>query len=119
MGKLLRLAAATALGLTLVGGAAKAEALEGVWKTESGEQTQSYACGGSICIKILTGKFKGEVIADNLANDGSGTYSGSIRDPADDKVYSGSATLADAKTLKLKGCALKIFCKTQTWVRLK
>ena len=31
MGKLLRLAAATALGLTLAGGAAKAEALEGVW----------------------------------------------------------------------------------------
>jgi uncharacterized protein (DUF2147 family) len=109
--------AAAAVVLLLAAPVSAAE-IEGVWKTESGEQAQVYGCGSAFCIKLLTGDHKGQVISKDLVDDGSGQLSGSLRDPSDDKVYSGYASLK-GKNLKLQGCALKIFCKTQTWARIK
>ncbi len=44
-------------------------------------------------------------------------YSGSITDPAADKTYSGSGAVS-GNSLKMKGCVLKVLCKSQTWSRL-
>jgi uncharacterized protein (DUF2147 family) len=109
---------AAVIAVAFLSTTASAAEIEGVWKTESGEQAQFYGCGKAMCIKLLTGDYKGQVISDDLADDGSGQYSGSLRDPSDDKVYSGHAKLSGG-ALKLQGCALKIFCKTQTWARVK
>lgn len=109
---------AGAVAMMVIAGAASAAEIEGVWKTENGDQAQFYGCGKAMCIKLLSGKFKGQVISDDLSDDGTGQYSGSLRDPSDDKVYSGYAKIAGG-ALKLQGCALKIFCKTQTWARIK
>ena len=48
---------------------------------------------------------------------GAADYAGTITDPEDNKEYTGSAKVS-AKSMKLKGCALKIFCQTQTWKKL-
>ncbi|WP_026479992.1 DUF2147 domain-containing protein [Ahrensia sp. 13_GOM-1096m] len=102
--------AATALLTT----PAMAADIEGNWRTASGETAKIAKCGGSFCINLTTGKYKGKQIG---KVSGSGPYTGTVTDPADDKQYSGKATISGS-TMKMRGCALKVFCKTQTWKKL-
>jgi uncharacterized protein (DUF2147 family) len=95
--------------------AAQADIIEGNWKTQSGETAAIGSCGGAFCITLKTGKHAGRMIG-NMSGSG-GTYNGTITDPADDKKYSGSFRVS-GKRAKLTGCALKIFCKTQTWNKM-
>lgn len=88
--------------------------IEGNWKTQSGETAAISKCGGSFCIKLTTGEYAGTQIG---KVSGSGPYTGTVTDPADNKTYSGKATVSGS-SMKMKGCALKIFCKTQTWNKL-
>ncbi|KQT55295.1 hypothetical protein ASG54_21140 [Aureimonas sp. Leaf460] len=103
-----------AAGLVLAGliGAQAAEPVAGAWTTASGETANIASCGGAYCITIVTGKFKGKQIGKMSGTGGS--YSGEITDPEADRTYAGSAEVNGA-SLKLTGCALKVFCKTQTW----
>ena len=94
---------------------ALADPILGNWKTQSGETAAIAKCGGSYCITLKTGKYAGKRIG--KMKGASGTYDGSITDPADDKKYSGSAKVS-GKSMKLKGCALKVFCKTQSWKKI-
>lgn len=105
-----------ALGMIMLGlvGAQAAEPVVGSWKTASGETAKIASCGGAYCITLVTGKFSGKQIG---KMSGSGTsYEGEITDPAADKTYAGSADV-QGSSLKLTGCALKVFCKTQTWTK--
>lgn len=113
MRKYLGMAAAA---LLLTTGAALADPIEGNWKTQSGETAAIANCGGAFCITLKTGKHAGKQIG-KMSASGSGSYKGSITDPADDKTYSGSATLAGS-SLKMKGCVLAVLCKSQTWAKL-
>ncbi len=101
----------------LAGGvsAAAADPIEGNWKTQSGETAAIGNCGGSFCITLKTGKYAGKSIG--KLSGAAGKYSGTITDPADDKTYSGAATVSGA-SMSLKGCALKVFCKTQKWAKM-
>jgi len=92
-----------------------AEPVLGNWKTAHGETAKITACGAAYCITLVTGKFSGQQIG-KMSGSG-GEYSGEITDPNAEKTYSGSATIT-GDSLKLTGCALKIFCKSQTWSRL-
>ena len=42
---------------------------------------------------------------------------GRVYNPDDGRTYRGSIRQIDPDTLRLKGCALRVFCKTQTWRR--
>jgi uncharacterized protein (DUF2147 family) len=101
--------------LTSPGIAHAAEPIEGNWKTESGETAQIGPCGSAFCVTMKTGKYAGKKIG-TLSGTGA-DYSGEITDPANDKTYSGSAAVAGS-AMKLKGCVLKVLCKSQTWSRL-
>lgn len=92
-----------------------ADAIQGNWKTQSGETAKISKCGGSFCITLKTGKYSGQRIGKMKAS--GGKYVGTITDPADNKEYSGSATVSGSN-MKMTGCALKIFCKTQSWKKL-
>ena len=92
-----------------------ADPIEGTWKTEAGESALIGKCGSAYCITVTTGKHAGKQVG--KMSGGNGSYSGTITDPADDKQYSGSAEVK-GNGMKLKGCALKIFCKTQRWQKL-
>lgn len=101
----------------LLAGTAYADPIEGNWKTASGETAAIANCGGAFCITLKSGKFAGKRIGKMEAN-GSNKYSGEITDPADDKTYSGKATLSGA-SLNMKGCVLGgLICKGQTWSKL-
>lgn len=106
------LAAALLLASTA---AQAAEPIMGNWKTASGETAAIAGCGASFCVTLKTGKYAGKQIG-KLSGTG-GTYTGEITDPKDDKTYSGSGEVS-GNSLKMKGCVLKILCKSQTWTRL-
>ena len=94
---------------------ALADPIEGNWKTQSGETAAISTCGGSYCIKLKTGKHAGKSIG-KLKTDGGG-YSGKITDPANDKTYSGSASIS-GRSMKMKGCVLGILCRSQNWTKM-
>ncbi len=102
--------------LALAAGSVQAvEPIVGNWKTASGAKAVIAPCGGSFCVTLKTGRHAGKRIG-NLAGTG-GSYSGEITDPESDRIYSGSGSV-DGNALKMKGCVLKVLCKSQTWTRL-
>ncbi|NWJ22675.1 DUF2147 domain-containing protein [Rhizobium sp. RM] len=105
-----------AAALVMLGGSALAgEAIEGNWKTASGETAAIAPCGSAFCVTLKTGKHAGKQIG-KMSGTGN-SYSGDITDPANDKTYSGSGTVS-GNSLSMKGCVLKVLCKSQTWTRL-
>ncbi|MEJ6781413.1 MULTISPECIES: DUF2147 domain-containing protein [Phyllobacteriaceae] len=101
----------------MLAGAAMADPIEGNWKTEAGSTAAIETCGGSFCITLKDGKHAGKKIGTFKA-DGDNAYSGKITDPANDKTYSGKATLAGSN-LKMSGCVLGgLICKSQNWKKL-
>jgi uncharacterized protein (DUF2147 family) len=104
-----------ALALGVVGTAVAAEPIVGNWKTATGATAEIAPCGGAFCVTLKTGKHAGKRIGNLSGTDGS--YSGEITDPETDKTYRGSGAVS-GNSLKMKGCVLKILCKSQTWSRL-
>jgi uncharacterized protein (DUF2147 family) len=94
--------------------ASAAEPIEGNWKTLVGDIAKIAPCSEGFCSTLINGKFAGKQIG-HMQGTG-GLYNGQITDPKDDKTYDGSAAVT-GNALKLQGCVLKIFCKTQVWVR--
>jgi len=97
------------------GSAVAAEPIEGDWKTEAGDTARIAPCAQSFCITLVNGKYAGKMIGQLKGN--GGLYSGQITDPKDNKTYDGSAAVT-GNNLKLQGCVLKVFCKSQIWTRL-
>lgn len=94
---------------------ALADAIEGNWKTKSGETAAIASCGGAYCVTLKTGKHAGKRIGKMTGS--AGSYSGTITDPANDKTYSGSASIS-GRTMKMKGCVLSILCRSENWTKL-
>jgi uncharacterized protein (DUF2147 family) len=117
--------------LVLSAGAAAADPVEGVWKTEVDDGAYAYItmrpCGGDICGVInrtfnASGEFKSENIGKPLVWDmtpaGGGSYSdGKIWQPSTGKVYKSKMALS-GNTLNVSGC-VGPFCKKQTWSRVQ
>ena len=101
----------------MLAGAAYADPIEGNWKTEAGSTAAIASCGGGFCITLKDGKHAGKQIGTFNA-DGGNAYSGKITDPANDKTYTGKASVAGSN-LKMKGCVLGgLICKSQNWSKL-
>ncbi len=111
MKKILSITCLILLSFTTISNAS----IVGNWRTESGETANISSCDDSYCIKLTTGTYQGKQIG--KVKESKDKYIGTVTDPEEDKTYSGSATVTGS-SLKLKGCALKIFCKTQTWTKM-
>ncbi|MDI7775649.1 DUF2147 domain-containing protein [Asticcacaulis sp. EMRT-3] len=105
--------AAAAL-LLWAGPALAAQPIEGNWKTLKGDTARIAPCGDSFCITLMDGKYAGKQIG--ILKGQGGLYTGQVTDPEADKTYEGSATVT-GNALKLQGCVMKIFCKSQVWTR--
>ena len=135
--------AALALSAALAGATAASAATPavGMWKTpERDGKVEITDCGGGICGRIADGadiranpdvkdiknanealrsrRLKGTPIFEGLTG-GPSEWKGKVYNPVDGKTYSGSVTLTDSNTLKLKGCVFVPLCKTQVWYRVK
>jgi uncharacterized protein (DUF2147 family) len=106
-----------AVVFTLISGSAlAAEPVVGSWKTENGEISVIDRCGASYCIVAKSGQYAGQKIGSFTKSDE--TYTGRITDPRNKATYSGKLTV-EGDSLKLRGCATDVLCKTQTWTRQK
>ena len=127
--KKLTLAAILALAAT----ASHAEGISGIFQTQANDEgniglVEFYDCGGKFCGKLIRSFDKagkeisspntGKNIVAGMSDDGNGKFSGgTIWDPGADKTYKSKMKL-DGKTLSVSGC-VTVFCKTQTWTRVK
>lgn len=111
-------------------GAALADPVEGVWKTQVDDGSYAHItmapCGAKLCGVISRtfdsgGETQSENIGKNLVWDmvarGGGSYKdGQIWQPSTDKIYSSKMSLK-GNVLKVSGC-WGIICKKQTWNRV-
>ncbi len=90
----------------------------GMWKRSAangGTLMQIAKCGGSYCTTIRSGDFNGKRNG-KFTKSGKG-YSGEISDLKKKKTYTGTLVMQGAGKLKMTGCALKVFCKSEIWIK--
>jgi uncharacterized protein (DUF2147 family) len=124
-----RLLAGIALTLGLVGAfadGARAEEPYGTWvRPSTGTQVNFYNCAGKLCGKIVAVKDQsrkgeiGTVIMNGAAKSADNEWRGDLLNTEDGKTYSGVVTLEGPNALGLKGCVAAVFCKGETWHRVK
>jgi uncharacterized protein (DUF2147 family) len=132
------LAALVAIISGLGGTARAADDVTGTWLTASGKTHVKIApCGGAMCGDIVwvdgntldaynpdpakrTRSIKGvRVLIDMKPSATPGKYDGAAYNTADGKTYTGSIRATGPDTLDLQGCVMSVFCKTQSWTRVK
>lgn len=86
----------------------------GEWKTTSGEISSIERCNSGYCIIARSGQYAGQKVGTFAQSQDS--YVGKITDPRNKVTYSGKITVL-GNSLKLRGCATNVLCKTQTWNR--
>ena len=98
----------------------------GTWtRPSTGTQISLYNCGGKLCGKIVavTDARKqneiGTLILNGASQSGENQWKGNLLNPEDGKNYSGIVTLIGPDAVELKGCALAIFCRGETWKKVK
>ena len=106
---------AHAAAIVMLAGVAHADPIVGNWKTDSGATAQIAPGGGGFAITLRSGQHSGKRIGQMQPN-GANKYKGTITDPANDKTYSGNATI-DGNRLAMQGCVAAVFCRTQNWQR--
>jgi uncharacterized protein (DUF2147 family) len=116
----------------------------GVWLTEDGEaRVQISNCGQALCGKIISlkepndpksnqpklDKFNkdeskrsrpilGLQIMSGLKPSGTpDQWQGSLYNPEDGNTYQGKLTVQGPQNMKLQGCVLSLFCKSEIWKR--
>lgn len=118
--------------LALPGTAVLADPIEGVWQTQPDEGSFAHVaiapCGAAFC-GTISRTFRGQaesqaptlgrqIVIDMVPQDG-GSYAGKVWRPANDRIYVGKARV-DGERMSLSGCvAGGLFCKSQTWMRVK
>ena len=127
-----------AVALFLLAGAAHAQSQDpsGTYLSESGDTRVRIArCGSAYCgtIVAVQGDAKdvnnpdaglkgrnlvGVQMISNIQPAGEGSYTGSLYNPQDGKVYTGKMRLKGANALELSGCVMGVFCKSQTWSKV-
>lgn len=130
------------LGLLATTGFAFAADPSGTWRLDNGKITVKVRqCGGEVCANIVglkeptykdgTAKvdkynknpalrkrpLMGLAVLSNMKPTGEGTWSGSIYNADDGRTYDATMTMS-GNTMKLKGCAAVVFCKTNTFKKI-
>ncbi|WP_408590432.1 DUF2147 domain-containing protein [Novosphingobium sp.] len=134
-----------AISLSLAGAApvaAKPEDAIGRWATATRHGVvEITACGSSICGRLVDSEnlrtnpdmrdfrnkaaeqrnrpIKGLLMLSGFTRSANGWDGGSVYNPEDGGTYSGTITIGDADTLKLKGCIVWPLCKSQVWKRIR
>ena len=110
----------------VLSGTANAAEPYGNWvRPSTGTQVSFYACGGKLCAKIVAVKDEarkkevGTVIMKGSSKTGDNKWEGDLLDVESGKIYSGVVTLEGPTALNLKGCVAGLFCRGETWAKVK
>ncbi|KQT88565.1 hypothetical protein ASG48_02220 [Aurantimonas sp. Leaf443] len=104
-----------ALAAFSVTAAMAAEPIVGQWRAPGGGIVEISACGDSYCATVASERHKGKA-AGRTSGTGE-SYGGTVTGLRDERTHQGRAVI-EGSTLKLAGCALKIFCKSQVRTRV-
>ncbi|MGH6855892.1 MAG: DUF2147 domain-containing protein [Aestuariivirga sp.] len=141
--KLTKLFGAASIVLLLGAAPSLASEAPGTWAMQNGKVTVNVTdCGSDLCgtivslkepISKIDGKPKidrenpdpalrerpliGLSILVSMKAAGDNQWQGAIYNPDDGKTYTGTVLL-DGGTMQVQGCVLKLFCKTNTFVRV-
>lgn len=121
-----------AIAVTMLAGAAHADPIEGIWKTQVDDGAYAHVsikpCGAAFCGTIIrtfnsSGEYKSENIGKQLVRSmkpsGGGKYKGKVWRPSNNKVYVGKADVK-GKKMALSGCvAGGLICAKQSWTKIK
>lgn len=113
-----RVIATAALALTVLGGTAFADPIEGMWKrpaAEGGTLEKITQCGDRYCVTVASGKNAGKSAGWMKPTSGN-SYKGEITDVEAGKTYSGKGQV-NGNSLIMSGCVLAVLCKSETWTR--
>ncbi len=126
-----------AAALSVLSSAALADPVDGLWKTEPGDEgnylhVSIQPCGSATCGTIdsafdsagnqsLNYEHLGKQMIWDMTPEGDGAYGGGkIWAPDRDKTYSSKMQLDGQNTLTVKGCvAGGLVCRGQTWTRVQ
>jgi uncharacterized protein (DUF2147 family) len=137
------LRAVTAVTFVLFAAPAAAADPFGTWLTADGEaKVQIGNCGQAYCGKIVwlkepndpqtkqpkvdklnkdaakrTRPIVGLQIISGMQASGANLWKGSLYNPEDGNTFTGSLAMEAADRLKLEGCVLAIFCRSEVWKR--
>ncbi|MBZ4024081.1 imidazoleglycerol-phosphate dehydratase [Rhodobacter sp. TJ_12] len=125
-------AALCGAALMLGAGAAVADPIEGLWKTQPDDGAYAHVqigpCGAAYCGKIVqtfnaSGEYKspnlGRQIVIDMVPSGGGKYAGKVWRPSNNKVYIGKIALSGT-AMKLSGCvAGGLICAKQNWTKIR
>ena len=114
--------------------------ITGRWLTPSKGEVEIYRCGAALCGRLLGSprlarephltdalnkdaakrgrKIKGMTLLEGFSGGPSEFRGGRLYNPEDGNTYTGTITVVDGDTLKLKGCVVAPLCKTQVWKRM-
>ena len=127
----------TAVSLSVLSTATLADPVDGLWKTEPGDEgnylhVSIQPCGSAICGTIdsafdaagnqsLNYENLGKQIIWDMVPEGDGEYGdGKIWAPDRDKTYNSKMALDGQNKLTVKGCvAGGLVCRGQTWTRVQ
>lgn len=98
----------------------------GTWRRPStGTHVNFYACGDKLCARIAAVQDQsrkntvGTVIMKGASKTSDTKWEGDLLDVESGKTYRGVVTLESANALNLQGCIALMFCRGETWVRVK
>lgn len=99
--------------LAMSGTVALADPIEGMWKTGDDALVKISNCGGSFCVDVADGKYKGKR-SGKLKPDGKGGYSGKLKQFSTGISFTGNATVSGS-TIKLIAKKFGMVVKRDTW----
>ncbi len=107
----------------LSGTAAQAGSPYGTWlRPTTGGHIMAFRCGGGLGLKVTKSRDPakvGKTIMCGAKPSGTNRYQGSIRNLEDGNTYTGKVLIKGRK-MDLSGCVMGgLFCKTETWRRIK
>jgi len=112
MKSITKLVAAAALGLSLIASPALADPIEGMWRTGDKVLVKISKCGGSFCIDVMDGKYKGKR-SGKLKKSGA-SYTGTLKQFSSGLSFTGVATVAGS-SIKLIAKKFGVTMKRDTW----
>ena len=118
------------LSILLTSAAAQPAPIEGLWKNPIGSAIIAVApCGEALCGKVVWASARGKREVASTTSHVVGTtvltavkpkgkgWSGKLFIPNDNVHVSARLQLISPTQLKLTGCALGLFCRSQIWTR--
>ena len=98
----------------------------GLWqRADARIEARFYPCGDKLCARITETKDKtaharsGATLIQSAVKTGHNMWEGSLLEIDSGKTVAGVITLHGGDTLSLKGCTAMVFCRVDTWNRVK